>query len=310
MNVVFSREKLMENISTLMQQAGVRATDVETAIGISAGYLGRMMRKETDAGPSTEIIWKIAQYFGVTVEALITGNMSKAKDNVSLLEQFLDNLREMTEDDYVPWEAIPIQDVNIALASESSTLPIIGEISPKRDTITPEDWALPEKHSLFEEGVRCVKSLAYPWKRVCTAGTGYRAKVSEEERIYIFPMAAAVVEQQSENPNDYVIETKNFYELLMETKEVDTSVLDVVDFPYQAEYWAPHSIIATLDNDQRLSEAAKRLYDAIYRIESDIKLDASVKSMIGRFIRTTAPVKKKKEAPSGTLSPKANSSQE
>ena len=69
MSIEFSRQKLAENIMALMQQKKLKIGEVEQQIGISTGYLSKMLKKETDAAPSTDIIWKLSKVLGVSTDA-------------------------------------------------------------------------------------------------------------------------------------------------------------------------------------------------------------------------------------------------
>ena len=52
----YNVNKLLSNIAILIKDKGLKVSEVESAIGISAGYLSRMIRKGSDANPSMEIV--------------------------------------------------------------------------------------------------------------------------------------------------------------------------------------------------------------------------------------------------------------
>lgn len=91
MDLEFSRQKLAENITALMQQKKLRIGEVEQQIGISTGYLSKMLKKETDAAPSTYIIWKFSKVLGVSTDMLIEGDFSQATDNLQCANSCFQN---------------------------------------------------------------------------------------------------------------------------------------------------------------------------------------------------------------------------
>lgn len=125
MNLEFSRQKLAENIMALIQQKKLRIGEVEQQIGISTGYLTKMLKKETDSAPSTDIIWRLSKVLGVSTDMLIEGDFSKATDNLQYMRKFLYRLQSLTDTNELEWDRISISDVNEALRSESPSLPII-----------------------------------------------------------------------------------------------------------------------------------------------------------------------------------------
>jgi len=81
----YNVNKLLSNIAILIKDKGLKVSEVESAIGISAGYLSRMIRKGSDANPSMEIVWKLANYFDISVETLVDGDASNPYDNIRLI---------------------------------------------------------------------------------------------------------------------------------------------------------------------------------------------------------------------------------
>ena len=54
----FNRQKLMENVNELIKEKGLKVGEVESAIGVSTGYISRLTKKETDTAPSADSAYK------------------------------------------------------------------------------------------------------------------------------------------------------------------------------------------------------------------------------------------------------------
>lgn len=68
----FDNSKLASNIAYLCKSAGLRISDLETALGISAGYISRTMKQTSKEKMSIDLVWKISKLFGRKLEDMIT----------------------------------------------------------------------------------------------------------------------------------------------------------------------------------------------------------------------------------------------
>ena len=90
----FDRAKLMTNITVLIKEKGLRIGELESRVGISAGYISKMTKAENESMPGVDLIFKLAQELEVSVEALVCGDFNKSNDNLLFLMQFLRSLEE------------------------------------------------------------------------------------------------------------------------------------------------------------------------------------------------------------------------
>ena len=91
MNMNFDRERLMANITALIQQKGMNIGDVEAAVGSSKGYISRLLKNESI--PSSDFTWKLAKVLGVSTDMLIegdsTGSLKGSEDLVYASQEWL-----------------------------------------------------------------------------------------------------------------------------------------------------------------------------------------------------------------------------
>lgn len=68
---------LKDTIKDLCKKNGVNMSSVEEKLGFASGYLSKLDKST----PNTKRIQKIADYFGVTVDYLMTGKEPEEKKN-------------------------------------------------------------------------------------------------------------------------------------------------------------------------------------------------------------------------------------
>lgn len=100
----FDKNRLMNNINTLIKNKGLKVGAVETEVGISTGYLSRMSKSENDTMPGIDLVWKLAEKLEVSVDALVSGDFDKSNDNLFFIMDFLNSLIEDTNMHEFEWE--------------------------------------------------------------------------------------------------------------------------------------------------------------------------------------------------------------
>ena len=93
----FDRSRLMNNITTLIKEKNIKIGELENSVGISTGYLSKMAKPENESMPGIDLIWKLAEKLGVSVDMLVGGDFSKSNDNLFYLVKFLHELKLETD---------------------------------------------------------------------------------------------------------------------------------------------------------------------------------------------------------------------
>ena len=70
-------ENLYNNIHVLISNRGYYIGDVEKAIGVSRGYFSRLAREKYEYKISAVTLYKLSQYFGVSMDNLVSRNSTK-----------------------------------------------------------------------------------------------------------------------------------------------------------------------------------------------------------------------------------------
>ena len=192
MNLEFSRQKLAENIMALIQQKKLRIGEVEQQIGISTGYLTKMLKKETDSAPSTDIIWRLSKVLGVSTDMLIEGDFSKATDNLQYMRKFLYRLQSLTDTNELEWDRISISDVNEALRSESPSLPIIVTMDKATNAEAKTTYYQGNEVSASIHGKNKIHSVGVDAEPAWVTNSGFMTNLGNGTDVYIFPMCCSV----------------------------------------------------------------------------------------------------------------------
>ena len=99
---VFKKEIMFNNISFLMKKQKKRIGEIEKAAGVSPGYISRA-GKDEKARPGIDFIVKAADILGVSIDTLISVDLTKLTPTEEYLITFLDKLINDTTEDKLVW---------------------------------------------------------------------------------------------------------------------------------------------------------------------------------------------------------------
>lgn len=100
---VFSNKIFFSNLETLKKRKGVKNSDIERSIGVSLGYLSRLKGEDKDSIPSVQIISRIAEYFGISIDMLLYTDLSD-ETNMGKIIKVLAKIEEDTKTRNVVWQ--------------------------------------------------------------------------------------------------------------------------------------------------------------------------------------------------------------
>lgn len=285
MNLEFSRQKLAENITTLMQQKKLKIGEVEQQIGISTGYLSKMLKKETDAAPSTDIIWKLSKVLGVSTDMLIEGDFSKATDNLQYMRKFLYRLQSLTDTNELEWDRISISDVNEELRSESPGLPIIVSMDKATNAEAKTTFYQGNEVSASIHGKNKIHSVGVDAEPAWVTNSGFTTSLGNGTDVYIFPMCCSVRVDEEGNYEDV-----DYFDIYFGSWRITDGYEHCGDHvPEEAYVRHFEPVCNTFNTAQNLSGEVAALYQSILRHEYDLKISSSVRDTIARFLSPDDP---------------------
>ena len=106
--MLLDSKSVVENIYVLAKLRGMKIGALESAVGIkTAGYFSRFLNDESESRslPSVEILSKVAEKLGVTIDQLVTIDFKKFDDVEISLVTFLGKLTESTANNSLIWSA-------------------------------------------------------------------------------------------------------------------------------------------------------------------------------------------------------------
>ncbi|MCD7763674.1 MAG: helix-turn-helix domain-containing protein [Lachnospiraceae bacterium] len=263
----FNRQKLMDNIFTLIQQKGLKIGEVETEAGISTGYLSRLNKKETDTAPGADIVWRIAKALGVSTDMLIEGNFSKVTDNYQLVETFLEKLKDMTEANLIEWDNITKGDFEEDLIGRENKIFIVIKSAEADKSFT----------------VPYIQSIGAKGKNISVAGTSYKVQLDDDTRFYIFHLCTnEVIDDADKGLAEY---SYDYYDLYFERWMVVPGFDFSYGCPSEGDYsWQVEPLCSTYGKDNRLEKPVKRLVEVVKTHEDDLRISSSLKEFLNSFV--------------------------
>ncbi len=280
----FSRQQLIENISHLIQQQKLKVGDVEQAIGTSTGYLSRLSKAGNESIPAADVVWKLARHFGVSTDALISGDFSIGEDNLSVLKRFVAKLNVQTLEGALDWRPISTKYVNEVLKGQSSPFFLVRQTGSGRTAPRmPEDFS-EAKATYPWYGNRKIVSAACPQEDAWMDGEGFRTLLPNGRWLYLFRMGADIETGTLEGTTEVL-----YYEMYLSDNSQAKSLADSLQM-LSASVMGPEldlkaiQVFDTLRTGDELEIPVRELYSLAKQNAYDLKIEAGVKSTILSFL--------------------------
>ena len=267
----FDRQKLLTNISTLIQQHGYKVGELETSIGVSQGYLSRLTRGENT--PSAELIWKLAKLLDVNMELLIDGDFSNPAPNIEYVQKFARKLLQDTLKGELIWSSCSIDDINASLMGEIECLPIVQDMGYVTVTKVPIDYIRSgnRKGSEAACGNRRVCSFTRPRSDVIAADSYFWTDLKDRQRLYVFKFAEVITDEQYQ-----MRRTVEWYELVF-------GIIRYEQYDYEP-------LANTLTDCPPRHEDVEALYQELKHHEGDLHITENARSIIDGFMKSSKSV--------------------
>lgn len=93
----FENYHLVSNLNYLLKKYGLRMGELESLLKISAGYISRTVKENSNKRLSIDVLWKIAELFEVDLVTLISTDLNVPNNNIEIVIEFMRKLRKKTE---------------------------------------------------------------------------------------------------------------------------------------------------------------------------------------------------------------------
>ena len=97
---------IINNIYLLAKKNGVRISDLESAAGLSSGYLSKLRSEDNNSIPSVEALNGIAKKLGVSVDSLINVDFNALSPDEEYTICFIDSLIQKTVKNEARWRRL------------------------------------------------------------------------------------------------------------------------------------------------------------------------------------------------------------
>lgn len=111
MNVEFNKRLLFENIAFLVKERGLKIGELETAAGVSSGYISRAS-KEGGPTPGVEFIVNVANKLMVSIDTLISAHMAELTPTERYIISLLNKLERDTNNNKLDWKRESAESLN------------------------------------------------------------------------------------------------------------------------------------------------------------------------------------------------------
>lgn len=102
----YNTKTLGDNMTYLVEQHGMKISDLETVLGLSAGYISRTLGAEAKRRMSIDSVWKISELFQVNIDDLLTRDLSKPTESINLVIDFIHKLKQETDAGDIHWTVL------------------------------------------------------------------------------------------------------------------------------------------------------------------------------------------------------------
>lgn len=99
----YASKFLSSNLDYLLKKYGLRISDLEELLGVSAGYVSRTVNPDSKKRLSVDIVWKISEIFQVNVDDLLNIDFQVPTQSLSDVIDFFKKLKQETDEAIIHW---------------------------------------------------------------------------------------------------------------------------------------------------------------------------------------------------------------
>lgn len=250
----FNKRLCLSNIYYLAKKKNIKIGDLESAAGVSAGYISRLNKADTKTSPSIEMLVAVADMLEVSLDALLHHDFEVLTPGEKYMVDFLSKLIEKTTDNDEIWQRETYSKLSHIRADENGNPnhPLFSWQSK----FTPGIGGYPEEQSFIG-----YNSLFREEERVSVCDDGYILPFGDQS---LYLMKVIVPTEMDGQGNDAEYE----YELYMVDRRWNVSIVC-------------HS---TYEEDSPYNQPLADLYGAAADSSKHPILTASVRSAIDNYM--------------------------
>lgn len=294
MTAEYDRQIVIDNIMTLIQRHNTKVGEFEKQMGVSTGYISRLSKKDSASAISAEFIWKVAQYFNVSVDCIIRSRINEEDRKIDYMRKFINKIIKRTNDGTLEWKAIRVEEINHMLMEETrSAFPVVyvrragfQKNSPHKSTDSVRI-----DNALGCWGDNKVISCIYGGAIVNPQGTIYHTSMpygdQSDKELYLAYYCTDTEGGPEEFYELMILDTRGLndfidsqdddeYRQVIGKKEIPSFVEGICNtyqsawYPIKAEMQELYQDVSTHENDIILSDSVKSFIDAYSRFDKGL----------------------------------------
>ena len=242
----FDNSFLVSNINYLAKKNNLRIGEVESMLGLSAGYISRTAKENSAKKLSIDVVWKFARLFEVDLKALISTDLQIPDSNTDLASKFLSKVYKDTESGLIEWKC----NGGVITVLEDSLADSKLFTQESKETIF---------HSMF---------LSHDARFILTDDVFACENITENSEVLIIPFR---LDGSNTKKTDYEFVFRH-------------SVDDESD-PRYGTYYFKRFFTTADDPFGHLEVFAEKLYSLIKDREYDTRLSAGAKSIMTQYLK-------------------------
>lgn len=282
----FNRQNVIDNLMTLVQNSGMKVGEIEKKLGVSAGYLSRLSKKENESALSAEFLWKVSRVFGVSVDTLVNEHIGQEDKMIAYMRKFISKLTAKTSSGELVWTPVTVGQINNMLMGNTSVqFPVSYYHRANFPKEQPHETDDPIRidNALACYGDMKVVSAVYGGIMVNPQGSVYYTTISDgpdAKRLYLACYCT-----------EGFTGAEEFLELMFVDSEMEAEWWNSLDSEYCPMYGKgdiPNYVEEVCNTFatvwEPITNEMKDLYRTVKGHEDDIQLTTSVKSAIDLFM--------------------------
>lgn len=245
----YNRARMLANIYTIAKAKNVKIGDLESAAGVSTGYISRLAKDENKGALTVEVLVGIAQRLDVTLDALVLTDNGHLSQNEMEMLRFLDKVTVDTECYDLEWNLFDPRTQDDSYLCDHPLFRIKDDGYEEDDNGRPHYFKYTQYESRF-----------LPPKEASINGNCYYALIDDFSNSSIYVMRLTVSGRSR-------FENETVYEI----------------------YFIDHNdnvspVLCSKITHQQISDAVERLYLAIEGARSHLTISTHTKSIMGRYL--------------------------
>lgn len=102
----YNTAALSSNLEYLMNKHSIRVSELETILGLSAGYISRTVNPDSKKRLSIDVVWRLSNLFKINVDDLLNRDLAAPSKDIQPVVDFIEKLKKETDEAIIHWKSL------------------------------------------------------------------------------------------------------------------------------------------------------------------------------------------------------------